>query len=47
MNYVFIGSLAVAGLAVAHEVFQIFRYVSIANKDSTPYVKTSPNRREQ
>jgi hypothetical protein len=46
MNYVLVGSLAVAGLAMAHEVFQIFRYVYIANKDATPYVKISPGRRE-
>jgi hypothetical protein len=46
MNYVFIGSLAVAGLAVAHEIFQMIRYISIANKDSTPYVKTSASKRE-
>jgi hypothetical protein len=47
MNYVFIGSLAAAGLAVAHEIFQMVRYINIANKDSTPYVKIQPNKREQ
>jgi formylmethanofuran dehydrogenase subunit E-like metal-binding protein len=46
MNYIYIGSLAVAGLAVAHEIFQMVRYINIANKDATPYVKTSAGKRE-
>ncbi|MDR2952787.1 MAG: hypothetical protein LBU82_06060 [Treponema sp.] len=45
MNVVFISSLIAAGLAGAHEVFQIGRYVYISNKNSTPYVKTSSSGR--
>jgi hypothetical protein len=45
MYYTLMAMLATAGISVGHEIFQIYRYVNTANKDSTPVIKSGSNKR--
>jgi len=46
MNYISAGAMIAVGAAVAYEIFHIGRYVNIANKGSTPILKTSKSKQE-